>query len=249
VAIVNQRFADRYFGGRDPIGHQIEVSISLVNDARNGPKSIVGVVGNVKSDALDDESPAEIYIPYAQEPVSDFTVLVRSATDNLPDAASLRRAVAGMDPALPLANLRPFAELVDGSLASRRFAMLLVMVFAVLAAALAAIGIYGVVSHVVAQRTAEIGIRMAVGASPRDIVRLFAREVLTLGIAGLAIGLVGAVAGGRILSTSLYGVSPSDPATLAAVTLVLAVAILLAMIVPVWRALRVDPTTALRGLG
>jgi len=246
VAIVNRRLAERYFGARDPIGRQIEVSISLVNGARNGPKTIVGVVGNVKSDALEDESPAEIYIPYAQEPVGDFTVLVRSANDNLPDAMSLRRAVAGLDPELPLANLRAFADLVDASLASRRFAMLLVTVFAVLAAVLSAIGIYGVVSHVVTQRTAEIGIRVAVGATPRDIVRLFAREGFILGVAGLAIGLMGAVAGGRVLSTSLYGVSPSDPATLAAVTLVLAMATLLAMIVPVWRALRVDPTTALR---
>jgi predicted permease len=248
VVIVNQRLADRYFPGQNPIGRQVEVSISLVEGARNGPKTIVGVVGNVKSDALEDESPAEIYIPYAQEPVSDFTVLVRGANDHLPEAASLRRAVAGLDAELPLANLRPFAEMVDASLASRRFAMLLVTGFAVLAAVLAAIGIYGVVSHVVAQRTAEIGVRVAVGARPRDIARLFAREGFALGAAGLATGLVGAVGAGRVLSTSLYGVSPSDPATLAVVTLVLAVAALLAMIVPVWRALRVDPTTALRSI-
>ncbi len=246
VVVINERMAERSFGGLDPVGRQLTVGVSLSRSARNGPKTVVGVVGNVKSDALDAESPAEIYVPYVQEPVSDYTVLVRTASDATPIAAALRREVGAIDPALPLAHLRPFAELVDASVASRRFALLLVTVFAVLAAALAAIGVYGVIAYVVAQRTAEIGVRIAVGATPGDIARLFGREAVVVAAIGIAAGIGGAVAGGRLLAASLYNVTPRDPATLAAVAGVLAAAAFVATVVPIRRAVRVDPTTALR---
>jgi putative ABC transport system permease protein len=246
VVVINERMAERYFGGIDPLGRQFTVSLSLSRGARNGPKTVIGIAGNVKSDALDAESAPEIYLPYTQEPVSGYSVLVRTAAEGTPIAAALRREVGAIDPTLPLAGLRPFAELVDASVASRRFAMLLVTVFAVLAAALAAIGVYGVIAYLVAQRTAEIGVRVAMGATPNDIAGLFGREALVLSAIGILIGLAGAVVAGRLLSASLFNVTPSDPLTLAIVTLVLGAAAFLATAIPIRRAVRVDPTTALR---
>ena len=246
VAVVNERFVQRFLGGRDPIGRQISLSVSLARGARNGPKTIVGVVGNVKYDGLDEESPAEVYVPYAQQPVSSMTVLVRSAADPAAIVPDLRRAIGALDPMLPLANVKPLGDLVDASVAARRFAMLLVLLFAAVALTLSAVGLYGVLAHLVATRAAEVGVRLALGASGANVVWLFLREGLWLTLAGLAAGLAAARASANLLTASLYQVTPSDPATLASVAVTLGVVALSAIVVPIWRASRISPASLLR---
>jgi putative ABC transport system permease protein len=246
VAIVSERLARRRFGDRDPIGRQLIVSISPARGARNGPKTIVGVAGDVKGSALDQEQAEDIYLPYAQQPVSGMTVVARSAADPRLLAADLRHAVAAIDPTLPLANLRPLADLVDASVATRRFAMLLVVLFAAVALMLAAVGLYGVLAQLVAARTSEVGLRLALGATASAVMWLFVREALWLTLAGLAAGLAGAAAGAQLIASALFGVTPSDPATLASVAVTLGAVATAAIAVPAWRATRIDPAALLR---
>jgi predicted permease len=246
VAIVNERFAALYFGGRDPIGREILVGVSLSRGARNGPKTIVGIVGNVKSAGLEGEAPAEIYLPYAQAPVPGLTIAVRSAADPRALAPDLRRAVAALDPLLPLSNLKPLADLVDASIAARRFAMLLAVLFAGVSLLLSAVGLYGVLAHLVAARASEVGVRLALGATSANVMWLFLREGLWLTLAGLTAGLAAARATAGVLASSLVGVTASDPATLASVAMTLAAVALLAIALPVRRATRIDPASLLR---
>ena len=245
VVLINERAAQRYFPGQNPIGQQIRVSAQLAHHARSGPKTIVGVVGNIKYRGLDEDTPAEIYLPYEQHPVGAFTVAVRTSTSGA-SVPTLRQAVAGLDPLLPLANIDRLAALVDASLAGRRFTMLVLLSFAGIAVALSVIGIYGVLAYLVAQRTREIGLRLAIGASPSDVVWLLMREGATLTLVGLGAGLAGAFAVGRWISALLFGVAPADPATIAIVVCVLAGAAACATYLPARRAAAVDASDALR---
>ena len=246
VVLINERAAQRFFAGINPIGRQIRVTAQLARDGRNGPKTIVGIVGNVKYGGLDEETPAEIYVPYDQQRVDAFTVAVRTTADPLAMVPSLRRDVAGLDPLLPLANLRSLASLVDASIVGRRFTMVVFLWFAVVAAALSAIGVYGVLAYVVSQRTKEIGVRLAIGASPSGVVWLVVREGMTLTVVGLAAGLAGALAADQWIRSLLFDVTPADPTTFAGVACTLTVAAALATYLPARRAARVDPTDALR---
>jgi len=246
VALINERTAQRYFAGQDPIGQQIRVSAQLSRDARSQPKTIVGVVGDIKYGGLDEDSPAEIYLPYEQQAVDAFTVAVRSAGDRLASIPELRRDVAGLDPLLPIARMERLAVLVDASLAGRRFTMLVLLAFAAIAVALAVIGVYGVLAYMVSQRRREIGLRLAIGASPSDVVWLFVREGATLTLVGLVVGLAGALAAGRWISSLLFSVTPADPPTLAIVICALAGAATCATYLPARRAAAVDPSDALR---
>jgi len=246
VALINERAAQRFFPGVNPVGQQIRISAELARNARNGPKTIVGIVGNVKYDGLDEDTPAEIYLPYDQQQVDAFTVAVRTTGNPLAIVPSLRRDVAALDPLLPLANLRSLASLVEASIVGRRFTMAVFLWFAVVAAALSAVGVYSVLAYLVSQRTKEIGVRLAVGASPSGVVWLFVREGLVLTAVGLAAGLAGALAAGQWMRTLLFEVRPADPATFAGVGCALTVAAVLATYVPARRAARVDPTDALR---
>ena len=246
VVLINERAAQRYFAGIDPIGRQIRVTAELARHARNGPKTVVGIVGNVKYGGLDEESPAEIYLPYDQQRVDAFTVAVRTTADPLAIVPSLRRDVAGLDPLLRPANIRSLASLVDASIVGRRFTMLVFLLFAVVAAALSAIGVYSVLAYLVGQRTKEIGLRLAIGASPSGVVWLFVREGMVLTAFGLTAGLAGAVAADRWIRSLLFGVTPADPMTFAAVGCALTLTAVLATYVPARRAARVDPTDALR---
>lgn len=245
VVLINERAAQRFFAGIDPIGQQIVVSAQLSRDARRGPKTVIGVVGNVKYGGLDEETPAELYLAYGQQHVDAFTVAVRTAADPTALVPSLRRHVGDLDPLLPLTNLEPLAELVDASTAARRFVLIVFLAFAVVAATLAAIGVYGVLACLVSQRTREIGVRLAIGASPARVVWLFVREGLTLTAVGLLVGLAGALAAGQWIRALLFDVTTSDPATFAAVGGVLTVAAVLATYVPARRAASVAPTDAL----
>jgi predicted permease len=246
VVLINQRTARRYFPDEDPIAQQIRVGVRLARDARSDNKTIVGVVGDVKYGSLDAETPPEIYLPYAQQAVDEFTIAVRTAGDPLTLAPALRRNVAAIDRELPIADIAPMTAVIGASVAERRFTMLLLTAFAAVAVALAAIGIYGVLAYVVGQRTQEIGVRLAIGATPANVVTLFVREGAALTLAGVACGLAGALALTRALSTLLFGVTTTDPATFAAVAGALALVALVASYVPARRAARVDPVTALR---
>ena len=245
VVLINEQAAQRYFSGQNPVGRQIRVSAALARKARSGPKTIVGVVGNIKHGGLDEDTPAEIYLPYEQHPVDAFTVAVRTSDGNA-SIPTLRHDVAGLDPLLPLANIERLVALVDASLAGRRFTMLVLLAFAAIAVALSVIGVYGVLAYLVAQRRREIGLRLAIGASPADVVWLFVREGAALTLIGLAAGLAGALAAGRWISALLFGVTPADPVTLAIVVCALAVAAACATYLPARRAADVDPSDALR---
>ena len=203
-------------------------------------------MGNIKYGGLDEDTPAEIYLPYEQHPVDAFTVAVRTSSDRTASIPALRHDVAGLDPLLPLADISGLPALVDTSLAGRRFTMLVLLTFAAIAVALSVVGVYGVLAYLVGQRTREIGLRLAIGASPADVVWLFVREGAVLTLVGLGAGLAGALAVGRWISGLLFGITPADPATLAIVACALAGAAACATYLPARRAAGVDPSDALR---
>jgi putative ABC transport system permease protein len=245
VVVVNEEAARRYWPGVNPIGQQLHLGVRLA-EARSGMKTIVGVVGDVKGRSLDVPAAPEIYLPYAQHPVDSLTVVVRTAGDPMALVPTARADLAALDRDLPLAAVRTMDEVIGRSIAERRFTMLLLASFAAVAVLLAAIGVYGVLAYLVSQRTQEIGVRLAIGATPGDVVRLFVREGAGLILLGVACGLAGAFAVSRALSTLLFGVTTTDPITFAAVAGTLAVVALLASYFPARRAARVDPSSALR---
>jgi putative ABC transport system permease protein len=246
VAIVNQEAARRFWPGADPLGEQIHVSVNLTSGERSGQKTIVGVVGDVKYGGLDAAAQPEIYLPYEQHRLDAYTVVLRTSEDPLSLAPALRREVAALDPELPVADVQPMTALIGSSIAERRFTMLLLAAFAAVALVLAAIGIYGVLAYVVGQRTQEIGVRLAIGAAPRDVVAMILREGMVLAATGLACGLAGALAATRALASLIFGVTTTDPITFAAVGVTLGGVALLASYVPARGAARVDPMAALR---
>ena len=203
-------------------------------------------MGNIKYGGLDEDTPVEIYLPYEQHPVDAFTVAVRTSANHIASIPTLRHDVAGVDPLLPLANINGLVALVDASLAGRRFTMFLLLAFAAIAVALSVIGVYGVLAYLVDQRKREIGLRLAIGASPSNVVWLFMREGAAMTLIGVAAGLAGALAASRWLSTLLFGVTAADPVTIASVVCALAGAAACATYLPARRAAGVDPSDALR---
>ena len=246
VVVINEETARRYWPGQNPIGQQIKLGVRLVSGVRSGQKAIVGIVGDVKYGGLDLTAPPEVYLPYAQHPVDSLTIAVRAKGDPLGMVPSARLELASLDRELPMADIRTMDDLVGRSIAERRFTMLLLAAFAVVAVLLAAIGVYGVLAYLVTQRTQEIGVRLAMGAAPDDVTRLFLGEGARLALAGLVVGMAGAVAAARALTTLLFGVTTTDPITFASVTGALTIVALLASYIPARRAARVDPMTALR---
>jgi putative ABC transport system permease protein len=241
VVLINQTFAKMYFPSEDPIGKRIHVT--------NGPeifREIVGIVGDVRQYGLDEKVPAETYEPAAQHPFSGMSVVIRSATDLSRLGPIVRQTVLAVDKDQPVGSIRTLEEVVTNSFARQRFLLMLLSAFGVLALLLAAVGTYGVMSYMVTQRTQEVGIRMALGAQPKDVLRLVVGKGIRLGIAGVLLGLLGALAATRVLSSSLFAVSATDPVTFATVALLLAGVALLASYLPARRATRVDPLVALR---
>ncbi len=240
VAIVNETMARRYWPDRSPVGKRV----LLVGS--NGWREVVGIVRDVRHWGLDRAVNPEVYLPLSQYISNQLTFVLSTDGDPAALASAVREQLRAVDPDLPLSNVRSMDEVAARSVAARRAGMLLVGIFGGLALMLAAAGIFGVMTHLVALRTAEIGVRMTMGAQPRDVMRLVLKEGLVQAALGLTIGLGGAVLLMRSFRTMLYEISPADPVTLTAVVLVLLSTALAACIVPARRAMRVDPMTALR---
>ena len=244
VAIINEAAARRYFPDGNPIGKRLT---SFSWDQAEGPAwTIVGIVGDIRHASLDAEPAPEVYFPHAQVPLATMSVVVRTAGDPLAISDDIRRAVREIAPMLPTPRVQPLIELVAESVSRPRFTTTVLASFAAAALILAAIGVFGLLSFTVAQRTREIGIRLALGARPETVVRMIVGGALRLVVAGLGIGLTGAFLMTRALRHLLHEVSPNDPLTLIVVTAMLGLAALAASVVPARRAARVDPTLALR---
>ena len=243
VMIVNEAFARQFFPNDEAVGKRILPGEGAQPIARE----IVGVVGNIRHAGLDVEPEPEYYVPYEQVSVNALSVVMRTnVSDPGTIASGVREVVRSIDREQPVFNLRPMTQLVDESVAERRFNLNLLAGFALLALVLASIGIYGVMSYSVAQRTREIGVRMALGAQARDVLKLVLSQALVLTTAGLVLGLAGAIALTRFLATLLFEVKPTDLTTFVVVSIVLAVVALAACLIPARRALKVDPLVALR---
>ncbi len=247
VAVVNRELANRLWPGQDPIGRTIPMRMPTRRDA-----VVVGVVGDVHTASLTEPVRPELYIPFAQSggggggEGSSAWIVARTIGAPLTLADAVRRAAGSIDPEQPVATVTTLSELVSRSTASRRFDMTLVGLFALLALGLAVVGIYGVTAYTVEQRVREIGVRVALGAERRDVVRLLLGETAVTAVLGIALGVGGALAATRVLESLLFGVSATDASTFGVTALALAAAALTAALLPALRASRADPVQALR---
>jgi putative ABC transport system permease protein len=247
VIIVNETLARLHFAGAEALGQRIIIEGERGDNGLPPPREIVGIVGDVRHESLDAESGAEYYVPYTQAPEPFMSLVVRSSIDNPGSlAAGVRQVIKQMDKDQYVAKILPMTELVAESVARRRFNAMLTGLFAVVALLLASVGIFGVLNYTVAQRTQEIGLRVALGAQTRDVLRLVLGQGARLILFGLALGLATSFALTRVLAGMLFGVTPTDPLTFVAVSLLLAGVALLACYIPARRATKVDPLVALR---
>ena len=239
VGLVNEAFAKQFLPGKQVIGENFSL-----NDGQRF--EIVGLVANVINDDLDERADAEIYVPYAQEPSRDVFLVTRS--DSTSDALiqTIRGEVSAVDPSVPVFKVKPLQQYLDERLSAKKLAVYSLAVGALIALLLAAVGIYSVVAYSVTQRTHEIGLRLALGASRSDILKLIVGSGLRLVLIGIAIGLAGALALTQLLSGLLFGVSARDPLTLAGIVSILAAVALLACYIPARQAMKLDPLNALR---
>ncbi|MDQ3906856.1 MAG: ABC transporter permease [Acidobacteriota bacterium] len=239
--IVNEAFARRYLPGEDPIGKRLRLGINKFEG------EIVGVVGDIRGDNLAEPGAPEYYVPEPSAGFSDMTLVIRTSTS---DPASLtnplREIVAEMDKDQPLYDVRTMDSLMARSVARQRFSTTLIGLFAALAMLLAAVGIFSVMSFLVAQRTHEIGVRMALGAQPRDILRMIVRHGMTLTLVGVGVGIVASLGLTRLMASMLYQVSATDPLVFGGIAALLSLVALLACYAPARRATKVDPMIALR---
>jgi putative ABC transport system permease protein len=243
VAVINETMAKKIFPDEDPIGKRI-----TFDDREANPDwyEIVGVVGDVKQYGLDQATPMQTYEPYTQQTYPFMTLVARASGDPTTLTAAIRNAVLELDKEQPIANVRTLDRILSASTAQQRFSALLLGVFAAVAMSLAAVGIYGVLSYAVTQRTPEIGIRMALGAARGDVLRLVVGAGMRLALLGVAVGLVVAFGLTRLMSALLFGVSPTDPMIFGLIPLLIVIVALLACWVPARRATKVDPMIALR---
>ncbi|HKV13031.1 MAG TPA: ABC transporter permease [Thermoanaerobaculia bacterium] len=244
VAVINRAMANKIWPGESPLGKRF--TFDDPGDADVKWMTVVGVVGEVRHSAMNEEAGSEAYWSQLQDPMPDAALVVRTAKDPATLAGPVREQVKALDPNLPIDQIRTLEDLVSASLSQSRFKTVLLALFAGLALVLAAVGVYGVVSYTVAQRTHEIGIRMALGAQRRSVLRLVVGQGMVLVLAGVGAGLAGAWFASRYLEGQVYGVSAKDPVTFLAVPLVLAAVALVANYLPARRATQVDPLVALR---
>jgi ABC-type antimicrobial peptide transport system permease subunit len=249
VVVVDEVFARKHFGEADPVGKRI------LQDGRD-PQQIIGVVGHVKQWSIDaDEEQtlqAQLYEPFRQFSDNSMNGLaaglgvVTRYEGGSPPFDSIRRLVQNHNKQNVISRPQTMNEVIAGTLADRRFSMILLEAFAVVALLLASLGLYGVISYLVGQRTHELGIRLALGAQRRDVLRLVLGHGMKMALGGVALGLIAALGLTRLLSKMIYGVSATDPVTFAIITLLLTMVALLACFVPARRATKVDPLVALR---
>jgi len=241
VALINQTAARRLWPDQNPIGVKIHTG------SKSAPwRTIVGVVGDVYQYGLDSQKTMQLYYPYEQNPNQDMTLMVRGDGNPSGLTGAVRRAVFSIDKDMPISDIEPLDDVLSDSIAGRRFSVLLLALFASGALALAAVGIYGVISYSVTQRTSEFGIRVALGAQPADVLGLVLRQSVSLAAMGTVIGLAAAFALTRLLASLLFGVSATDLPTFATVSVVLMGVALAASFIPARRATRTDPMIALR---
>jgi putative ABC transport system permease protein len=244
VCVVDDTFARTHWPGESPLGKRVK--FGGLDDEDNAWMEVVGRVVHVKNYGVDEESRVELYLPFYQSSASGFSMLVRTTAGAGAAAAAMRTSLRAADPGLPLYGLRSLDDLVAERSAGRRLAAQLIAVFASLALALAAVGIYGVMSYAVAQRTQEIGIRMALGAEREHVLRMVLRNGTVLALTGIAIGLAAALALARLIAALLFQTSTADPPTFSLVPIVLFAVAIVASYLPARRAARVDPMAALR---
>jgi predicted permease len=246
VTIINQAFADKYLHGLNPLGQKAAIYMKSLSENELQPSEIIGVVGDVHQLGLDTTPEPTVYWPHPELVMSGMTILVRTANDPLSIASAARTALQQLDPELPLAGVATMDQLLADSLSRSRFTMLLLGIFSAVALVLAAVGIYGLIAYSVTQRTQELGIRIALGAQRRDVLRLVLAQGARLTLLGVALGVFAALVLSRLLATLLFNVSATDPLTFTGVAALLAVVALLACFIPARRATRVDPIVALR---
>jgi putative ABC transport system permease protein len=246
VCLINDAFARQHFQGENPLGHRLKLQ-----GQERDPILIVGIVGNVRDFGLDELPAPSLYVPFLQDPLSPtyqrgLVLVARTKSDPGAIASSFRTSLTSVDKDLPVYDLKPMTEYLRESLSRRRFNMTLLIVFSGLALVLAAVGIYGVISYGVTQRTHELGVRMALGAQPRDVLKLVVRQAMLVALAGVGIGLLASLALTRLMKSLLFNVGVTDPLTFAAIALLMTLIALLACLVPARRATKVDPLVALR---
>ncbi|HET9707785.1 MAG TPA: ABC transporter permease, partial [Gemmatimonadales bacterium] len=244
VCIVDEELVHRYWPHSDPIGKRI--TFNMLTDSSIQWIQVVGVVGHLAHEGLDAQKRVQVYFPLAQNGLPFLGYVVRTAGDPMAALPAVRAAVRSVDPELPLANVNTMEQLIDSSTGQRRFAMLLLIGFSLLAMTLASIGLYGVMSYTVSQRSRELGVRLALGADSREVLGLVLGQGLRLALAGVAIGLVAAAVVTRVMKNMLFGLSSTDPLTFIAIPLLLVAVALVASYLPALRATRVDPVVALR---
>jgi putative ABC transport system permease protein len=245
VVVLSEAAVRRFFAGEEPIGQRIRLGFGRGRGRRAGGE-VVGVVGDVKETSLGAASPPEIYVPYAQFPIQSMDLVLRTDVPPRSLAVVAERVVHGLDAELPVAKVATLEEVLARSVSEPRFYAILLGSFAGTALFLAALGLFGVTSYAVTQRTRELAVRIALGAGRAELLRMVLLDALLLGAAGVAVGLAGALLLSRVLSSMLYSLSPRDPLTLGGVALLLLATTLVAGYVPARWATRVDPAVALR---
>ena len=246
VIIITETFARQFFPNEDPIGKRIQPGISTYEDEKSTMREIVGVVGDIRNRTLNTEPKPAYYVPQTQVPFSQMVVVVKTSGEPHSLIPTVTKEVAGIDADIPLFGVKSMDEYLSASVAAPRFNTTLLSIFAGVALVLTIVGLYGVMSYSVVQRTNEIGIRLALGAQSRDVLVMIIKQGSKLIVVGLLIGLAGAFAATRVIASLLFGVTTKDPFTFVAAAVLLAIVALLACYIPAWRATKVDPLEALR---
>jgi predicted permease len=245
VVVVNSAFVKKHMADEEPLGRYLELGWSIDGERQGG--TIIGVVGDTREDAVEQSAPPEVYLPAVQTPIESITMVARTSIDPAAVTHALRDVVKQLDPSLPVYGVQTMSERIAVSVSRQRFYALLLGLFAAIALALAAVGLYGVIAYAVGQRTHELGVRVALGATGERITRMVIGEGLAMTAVGAAVGVVASIAGSRVLASLLFNVKAADPITFGSVVVVLALVAAVASWLPARRAARVDPLIAMRG--